>query len=82
MNYSPHTASDVEQMLASLGCESVEELMNTQIPEELRYKGDLPLPKGKSELEVERLMRGIASKNVKFDHIYRGAGAWHFAGYI
>ena len=77
MNYSPHTAFDVEQMLASLGCESVEELMNTQIPEELRYKGDLPLPKGKSELEVERLMRGIASKNVKFDHIYRGAGAYY-----
>lgn len=77
MIYSPHTASDVEQMLASLGCESVEELMNTQIPEELRYKGDLPLPKGKSELEVERLMRGIASKNVKFDHIYRGAGAYY-----
>lgn len=64
-------------MLAALGLKSVEELMDAQIPEELRLKGGLPLPEGKSEMEVERQMRGIAAQNVKFDHIYRGAGAYY-----
>lgn len=77
MNYSPHTVSDVEQMLASLGLKSIDELMDVQIPEELRFKGQLPLPKGKSELEVERTLRQIAAQNVKFDQIFRGAGAYN-----
>lgn len=64
-------------MLAALGLKSVEELMDAQIPEELRLKGGLPLPEGKSEMEVEKQMRGIAAQNVKFDHIYRGAGAYY-----
>ncbi len=77
MNYTPHTTQDEAAMLAALGLKSVEELMDAQIPEELRLKGGLPLPKGKSEIEVERQMRGIAAKNVKFEHIYRGAGAYY-----
>ncbi|MCQ2360545.1 MAG: aminomethyl-transferring glycine dehydrogenase subunit GcvPA [Paludibacteraceae bacterium] len=77
MNYTPHTNNDEAAMLAALGLKSVEELMDAQIPEELRLKGGLPLPEGKSEMEVERQMRGIAAQNVKFDHIYRGAGAYY-----
>jgi len=77
MNYTPHTQADEAAMLQALGLKSVEELMNVQIPEGLRLKGSLPLPKGKSELEVERQVRSIAAKNVKFDHIYRGAGAYY-----
>ncbi|MCQ2350797.1 MAG: aminomethyl-transferring glycine dehydrogenase subunit GcvPA [Paludibacteraceae bacterium] len=77
MNYTPHTKQDETAMLAALGLKSVQELMDAQIPEELRLKGGLPLPEGKSEMEVERQMRGIAAQNVKFDHIYRGAGAYY-----
>ncbi|MCQ2335955.1 MAG: aminomethyl-transferring glycine dehydrogenase subunit GcvPA [Paludibacteraceae bacterium] len=77
MNYTPHTKQDEAAMLAALGLKSVEELMDAQIPEELRLKGGLPLQKGKSEMEVERQMRGIAAQNVKFEHIYRGAGAYY-----
>lgn len=77
MNFTPHTNTDTAEMLEAVGCSSVEQLMYAQIPEELRLKGELPLPKGKSELEVERQIKAIASKNVKFDHIYRGAGAYY-----
>ena len=77
MNYTPHTKQDEAAMLQALELKSVQELMDAQIPEELRLKGGLPLPKGKSEMEVERQMRGIAAQNVKFEHIYRGAGAYY-----
>ncbi|MCQ2370110.1 MAG: aminomethyl-transferring glycine dehydrogenase subunit GcvPA [Paludibacteraceae bacterium] len=77
MNYTPHTKQDEAAMLQALELKSVQELMDAQIPEELRLKGGLPLPNGKSEMEVERQMRGIAAKNVKFEHIYRGAGAYY-----
>jgi len=77
MNYTPHTKADEAQMLESLGLKSVEELMNIQIPQELRLQGELPLPKGKSELEVEQLVSSIAAKNIKFDKIFRGAGAYY-----
>lgn len=47
------------------------------IPDEMKLKDGLNLPEGKSELEVSRIMKGIAAKNKVFSSIFRGAGAYN-----
>lgn len=46
------------------------------IPQEVRLKGELEIPQGKSELEVKREMEDLAGKNRVFRTIFRGAGAY------
>ena len=74
-NYLPSTESQRKEMLDALGLESIDDLY-TAIPAELILKDHPDIPKGKSELEVYRLMEGIAGKNTVFSSIFRGAGAY------
>ncbi|NCB64048.1 MAG: aminomethyl-transferring glycine dehydrogenase subunit GcvPA, partial [Clostridia bacterium] len=46
-----------------------------QVPAEMKLE-KLDLPEGKSELEVRRIMEGIAGKNRVFPSVFRGAGAY------
>lgn len=62
-------------MLESIGLSSIDQLFS-HIPDELKLKGELNLPSGMSELEVSSAMKKIAAKNVVFDSIFRGAGAY------
>ena len=61
-------------MLGAIGCQSVDDLF-AQVPEEMRLD-HLDLPDGKSELEVRRILEGIAAKNTVFPSVFRGAGAY------
>ena len=61
-------------MLESIGCQSVDDLF-AQVPPEMRLD-HLDLPDGKSELEVRRVLEGIAAKNTVFPSVFRGAGAY------
>jgi len=74
-NYIPVTDDDREQMLKVIGISSPEELFR-DVPEELKIKGELDLPEGCSEMEAERSVRAMASKNTVYDEIFRGAGAY------
>lgn len=74
-SYVPSTAQERQEMLASIGLSSIDELFS-HIPDSLKLKGELNLPSGKSELEVCRTMEHIAAQNIVFDTIFRGAGAY------
>lgn len=60
--YFPHTASDVEEMLRVIGVQSLDELY-AEIPEELKFKGELDLPSEMSESEVRRELSDVAAMN-------------------
>ena len=74
-SYVPSTAQERQEMLASIGLCSIDELFS-HIPDSLKLKGELNLPSSKSELEVCRTMEHIAAQNIVFDSIFRGAGAY------
>jgi glycine dehydrogenase subunit 1 len=74
--YIPTTVQEQKEMLSAIGCEALDDLFGC-IPENVKLKGELNLPKGMSELEVRRKIEGIAEKNTIFSSIFRGAGAYH-----
>lgn len=61
MPFVPHTATQVEEMLAVVGVRSMEDLF-ADIPAEMRPRS-FALPKGRSELEVCRHIERLAAKN-------------------
>ncbi len=75
-SYIPNTGKEQLEMLQSMGYPSMDDLF-AAIPDEMKLKDGLNLPEGKSELEVSRIMKGIAAKNKVFSSIFRGAGAYN-----
>ena len=73
--YIPIDSSEREQMLETIGLQTVDELF-AQLPDELKIK-KLNLPEGMSELEVRRSISRIAGKNMRFNTLFRGVGAYH-----
>ena len=73
-SYLPETREGRADMLASLGLTGPDELYSV-VPEEVRC-GSLNLPEGLSELEVVGRMEALASENVRFGTVLRGAGAY------
>ena len=53
MRYIPHTAGDVEQMLARVGVADLEQLFS-EVPASVRLKRPLDLPEPISETELLR----------------------------
>lgn len=74
-NYLPSTEAQRQEMLQAIGLTSLEELYS-QAPAHLLLKDGLDIPKGKSELEVKRMLSAMANKNKVFSSIFRGAGAY------
>ena len=62
MPYTPHTAADIEAMLARIGVADVDDLFRS-IPAEVRLRRPLDLPPGQSEEEVRRRLKGLAARN-------------------
>ena len=73
--YVPNTKGQRQDKLKAIGLFSMEDLF-VDIPQEVRLKGELEIPQGKSELEVKREMEDLAGKNRVFRTIFRGAGAY------
>ena len=73
-SYQPSTQAERQAMLEAIGCQSMDDLY-AQVPPEMRLD-HLDLPDGKSELEVRRVLEGIAAKNTVFPSVFRGAGAY------
>lgn len=73
-NYVPASEEETREMLDFLGLSSLDDLYR-DVPAEVYHK-ELPLPHGKSEMEVLREMKGIGRKNRPFSSIFRGAGAY------
>ena len=65
--------SDVGEMLAVLGYDSIEAFIDAVVPEEIRLRRPLALPPGRSEREVLQALRGLAGMNRVF-RSYIGMG--------
>lgn len=80
MSYIPNTEDDLKIMLEKMGVNNFEELINA-IPEPLRTKKELKLPKGLSEFELKNLLKGMSEENKSSDDLisFLGGGAYdHF----
>ena len=75
--YLPMTDQDKKEMLKTIGVESVQELFE-EIPEEVRFTGDLNLPKAMSEPALVRHMARLAGKNASLNQYasFLGAGVY------
>ncbi len=65
--------SDVAEMLAVLGYDSLDAFIDAVVPEEIRLRRPLALPPGRSEREVLQALRGLAGMNRVF-RSYIGMG--------
>src|SRR5690625_2780274 len=78
--YLPMTEADKKEMLDTIGVQSTEELFS-EIPEEVRFKGELDLKKPANEAELKKEMTQMASKNASLTEYtsFLGAGVYdHF----
>jgi len=78
-SYIPNTDADRRKIVETLGLESLKEFFDA-VPAEKRYP-HLNLPQPLSEMEVKKLLRGLAEGNADLDHhpCFLGAGAYnHF----
>ncbi len=74
-SYVPSTREERRQMLEALGLTSVEQLYDA-VPAQVVLNRELDLPCARSEMEVRRVMEGIAGENRVFPTVFRGAGAY------
>ncbi|MCI0466897.1 MAG: aminomethyl-transferring glycine dehydrogenase subunit GcvPA [Beijerinckiaceae bacterium] len=77
MRYLPLNDDDRADMLTRIGVDSIGALF-ADIPANKQLEGNLDLPLRKTELEVERLLSGLASQNVAAGSVpfFVGAGAY------
>jgi glycine dehydrogenase subunit 1 len=77
MRYHPLTDKDRSDMLKTIGVGDVDELFADVPPDALLRQG-LNLPRGRSELEVERFLGRLAAKNMTASRapFFVGAGAY------
>ncbi len=80
MRYIPHTDADVTEMLAQIGAGSIDALF-ARIPERMRLRRALDLPRAASEQEVLAELAGLAAHNASLEthRYFLGAGVYpHF----
>jgi len=77
MRYLPLNSEDRADMLARVGVASIDALF-ADIPAAQRLDHDLALPPGKTEMDVERQLSGLAEKNIPAGTVpfFVGAGAY------
>ncbi|MFH1154651.1 MAG: aminomethyl-transferring glycine dehydrogenase subunit GcvPA [Pseudomonadota bacterium] len=77
MRYLPHTPEDIQQMLAKVGCTSLDDLFKT-IPETLREKSGLSLPGAMTEWELDSHMDRLAqaTASTPTTKMFIGAGSY------
>lgn len=75
--FIPMTESDKQEMLATIGVSSVEELFGS-IPEEIRFKGEYNIKQAKSESSLTKEMAQLAAKNANSQQYvsFLGAGVY------
>ena len=81
MPYIPHTEEDRQEMLATIGAKTIDELFR-EIPEDLRVKGQLDLPPALDENRLFAHLREIAGKNVNMTKAVCFLGAGIYDRYI
>lgn len=79
MRFFPHTDRDIQDMLATVGVATLDDLFS-DIPAELRERAQLALPQGLSESELRARFEALAQRNfAAAERCFLGAGAYaHF----
>jgi glycine dehydrogenase subunit 1 len=77
MRYLPLSDTDRSEMLARIGVNHVDELF-ADVPKNLLLEEPVDLPRRKGELEVERILSRMSSRNVSASSVpfFVGAGAY------
>ncbi|MBX3526915.1 MAG: aminomethyl-transferring glycine dehydrogenase subunit GcvPA [Rhodoblastus sp.] len=77
MRYLPHSPQNRADMLARIGVASIDDLF-VDIPKDKLIDGLPDLPRHKGEIEVERILSGMAGRNVSAGSapFFVGAGAY------
>jgi glycine cleavage system P protein (glycine dehydrogenase) subunit 1 len=77
MRYLPTTAREQREMLATIGVSSIEDLLH-RVPAKARLARPLAIGPAVAEMDLVRLMRGLAARNADADsHVcFLGAGAY------
>ncbi len=75
--YLPMTETDKQEMLATIGVKSIDELF-ADIPEQVRFKGLYNIKKAKSEPELVKELTELAAKNANLREYacFLGAGTY------
>jgi glycine dehydrogenase subunit 1 len=73
--YIAHTDADIKEMLQVIGAEKIEDLFS-DVPESVMLNREFDLDKGKSELEVQKIVGGLAGQNSSDLVCFLGAGAY------
>jgi glycine dehydrogenase subunit 1 len=81
MPYIPHTEEDRQEMLATIGARTIDELFR-EIPDELRVKGQLDLPPALDENRLYAHLGEIAAKNLDMTKVVCFLGAGIYDRYI
>lgn len=72
--YFPHTEDDIRHMLEKAGMNSLEDLYS-DVPEEVRFRGEYDLPEPKSEEEIRSYFKQLGDKN-QILTVFAGAGVY------
>jgi len=81
MPYIPHSDTDRQEMLATIGAKSIDELFR-EIPENLRVKGQLNIPPALDEHRLYAHLAEISKKNVNLMDVTCFLGAGIYDRYI
>jgi len=77
MRYLPHSDIERGDMLAAIGVGAIDDLF-VGVPVDKMLRAPVDLPRRKSELEVSRILQGLAAKNIPASSVpfFVGAGAY------
>ena len=75
--FTPHTPQEIEEMLKTIGAESIEDLF-AKVPEKHRFP-ELNLPEPLTEMEIAQELKEISSANASVEDFisFLGAGAYN-----
>ena len=73
--FVPNTKAQQTELLNELGFEKLDDMF-AHIPDAVKFEGELNIPDGMYEMEVSKAIKKTAAKNVIFDSVFRGAGAY------
>ncbi|RPF55646.1 aminomethyl-transferring glycine dehydrogenase subunit GcvPA [Aquisalibacillus elongatus] len=79
--YIPMTEEDKKSMLKTVGVDSTEELF-ADIPDDVRFKGDLNIKPAKNEFELKKELSQLANQNVNLETHTSFLGAGVYQHYI
>jgi glycine dehydrogenase subunit 1 len=80
--YTAITDADLEQMLATIGVSSVQEIFDRQIPEAVQLRRALALPDGMPEQGVFAHLRELAARNTSVEEELSFLGAGMYDHYV